>query len=66
MKFVEINSDSWEAAEAGRSNWCQVMQTRVKKAEARREKQWQERRERQRARATLTSRYHYIQHLQQL
>ena len=50
-KDVEINPGSWEAAAADRSNWRHMVRTGVRRAEARREELWHDKRERQRARA---------------
>ena len=52
MKSAEINPELWEAAAADRSNWRRVVRTGVKRAEAKREQLWHDRRERQRARAS--------------
>ena len=51
MKSAEINPDSWEAVAADRSNWRHMVCTGVRRAEARREELWQDKRERLRARA---------------
>ena len=51
MKSAEINPDSWEADAADRSNWRHMVRTGVRRAEARREELWHDKRERQRARA---------------
>ena len=53
MKSAKINPDSWEAAAADRSNWRHMVCTGVRRAEARREELWHDKRERQRARAVL-------------
>ena len=50
-KSAEINRDSWEAAAADSSNWRHMVRTGVRRAEARREELWHDKRERQRARA---------------
>ena len=52
MMSAEINPDIREAAAADRSNWRCVVRTGVKRAEAKREQLWHDRRERQRARET--------------
>ena len=52
MKSAEITDDLWEAAAANRSDWRRVIRTGVKRAEAKREQLWHDKRERQRARAT--------------
>ena len=51
MKYAKINPDSWEAAVADRTNWHHMVRTGVRRAEARREELWHDKRERQRARA---------------
>ena len=51
IKSAEINPDSWEAAAVDRSNWRHMVGTGVRRAEARREELWHDKRERQRARA---------------
>ena len=52
MKSAEITDDLWEAAAADRRNWFRAVPTGGKRAEAKREQLWHDKRERQRARAT--------------
>ena len=51
MNSAEINPDSWEAAAADRSNWLHMVRTGLRRAEARSEELWHDKREQQRARA---------------
>ena len=51
MRSTDINPDTWEAAAADRRNWRYEVRMGVKRAEAKREQQWHDKRERRRERA---------------
>ena len=51
MRSADIDPETWEETAADRSAWRQAVRSGVERAEAKRDQQWRDRRERQRAHA---------------